>query len=960
MSINSDNLEMLAALEEAGVEGSGAKRRCPMCGSSDGVSVSMRRSMAKCFACGVRFWPRKGYTQTWVSQAMQTLYTRFHGDLLACESPEAQKAMRYLVEERGIDRELIVCYETIGVVPLMYKPSGVIELAKDLREKEEEWMKVSVKRTANKKAKDDIEFELEENERIWERLMTGLDTLKISSGALAFFYVNSGFDFVSINLRNRNPEGDWKFRQVKPLLEKGVYSPIGPDDKAGSHYPTTTFDEVPGTCLLVEGEFNLLTFRSALKRLYSEDGEDWKEYLYASAALGSATTWDVRAARALFREDEIVINYDNDDPGREAIRKFTNSGKVLGFCVPLGGTSKKNDANWYIREHGILEYLTVWRDECETFYRPWESAKEELDGIRSQAVKKSEVFLVEREAIDFVEADLKENRGTLYVDQYRDEAFLHTHEGALVPIDDSKPFKMLLDKYGVEATHPLVKKLWTNIGLHADATAPTIQVRYVVDWDRKSRLHYDLGNDWMARIGPATPDGPAIDFVRNGIDSVFFGKTKRPEGEIINPETLTDLIPKINPTLGLQLTLGSDAIDLKLLWKRLEDDPSYNIARMIGSSSLLEAALFNNISFSTDYLTVRQAKQMALCHNFSLWLPSASNPSLLALGAHRGGKTSLERLMARIQEGTHVNVLDPSQESDDMQVVLGTTKNPILDNIDKEMDKKTIQTFMVACTGGGFKRRKKYSDKDTVQVEYECNLMTTARLMPNFKAPDMADRMIVISFEAGITDEANVGEDKTKMRTARLRPWLVAETLVRMSNMLRGLQGVKDGLTTRFRFADYSERFTRMARHEGWGGEAVAMFDAVQAAQAGISNTDEVRDALIALTLQQGHQGEMLPASAWKRLLAIQSEQHRIPCAWITDKFDQGAVSAFATRLVGAESCLEKTFGFVAGEKSKSHKEPRLYGFHPNLEQKAHIEKLADLHKAFELPEPSMADAVGR
>jgi hypothetical protein len=68
---------------------------------------------------------------------------------------------------------------------------------------------------------------------------------------------------------------------------------------------------------------------------------------------------------------------------------------------------------------------------------------------------------------------------------------------------------------------------------------------------------------------------------------------------------------------------------------------------------------------------------------------------------------------------------------------------------------------------------------------------------------------------------------------------------------------------------------------------------------------------------------------------------------------------AFATRLVGAESCLEKTFGFVAGEKSKSHKEPRLYGFHPNLEQKAHIEKLADLHKAFELPEPSMADAAG-
>ena len=959
MNATPDRLEMLAALEEAGVEGAGAKRRCPACGSRDGVSVSMRRNMAKCFACGIRYWPRKDHGRAWVSQAMQNIYTRFHRELLACESPEAQKAMRYLVEERGIDRELIDSYETIGVVPLMYNASGAVELAKDLREKEEARMQAAAKHMANKKPQQDVAFDLEENQQIWERLMAGFETLKTSSGALAFFYVNAGFDFVSINLRNPNPDGDWKFRQVKPLIEKGLYSPIGPDDKAGSHYPTTTFDEVPGTCLLVEGEFNLLTFRSALKRLYSEDGGDWKEYLYASAALGSAATWDVGAARALFREDELVINYDNDEPGREAIRKFANSGKVLGFCVPIGGTAKENDADWYIREHGVLEYLTVWRDGCEAFYRTWESAKEKLDSIRIRTVKKSEVFLVEREAIEFVEADLKENRGTLYVDQYRDEAFLHTHDGALVPVDDSKPFKMLLDKYGVEATHPLVKKLWTNIGLHADATAPTIRVRYVVDWDRKSRLYYDLGNDWTVRIGPSAPDGPAVDFVRNGTDSVFFGKTKRPEGEIISPDTLKDLIPRVNPNLGLRLTPGSDAIDLKILWKRLEDDPGYDIAGMVGGSSLLEAALFNNISFSTDYLTAPQAKQMVLCHNFSLWLPSASNPSLLALGAHRGGKTSLERLMARIQEGTHVNVLDPSQESDDMQVVLGTTKNPILDNIDKEMDKKTIQTFMVACSGGGFKRRKKYSDKDTVQVEYECNLMTTARLMPNFKAPDMADRMIVIGFEAGIADEANVGEDKTKMRTARLRPWLVAETLVRLSNMLRGLQEVEDGLMTRFRFADYSERFTRMAQHEGWGGEAVAMFDAVQAAQAGISNTDEVRDALIALTLRQGHQNEMLPASAWKRLLAVQSEQHRIPCAWVTDKFDQGAVSAFATRLVGAESCLGKTFGFVAGEKSKSHKEPRLYGFRPNAEQQAHIEKLADLHKAFALPEPSMEDAVG-
>ena len=69
---------------------------------------------------------------------MQTVYTRFHRELLVCESPEAQKAMRYLVEERGIDRELIGTYETIGVVPFMYKISGVVELAKDLREKDED------------------------------------------------------------------------------------------------------------------------------------------------------------------------------------------------------------------------------------------------------------------------------------------------------------------------------------------------------------------------------------------------------------------------------------------------------------------------------------------------------------------------------------------------------------------------------------------------------------------------------------------------------------------------------------------------------------------------------------------------------------------------------------------------------------------------------------------------------
>src|SRR5208337_3242921 len=141
--------------------------------------------------CGTRFWPRMGYGRGWISQAMQAMYTRFHRELLECESPEAQKAMRYLVEERGIDRDLIVNYETIGVVPFMYKPSGIIELAKDLREQEESRMQVAATRTANKKANQDIEFELEENERIWERLMSGFETLKMSWGALAFFYVNA-------------------------------------------------------------------------------------------------------------------------------------------------------------------------------------------------------------------------------------------------------------------------------------------------------------------------------------------------------------------------------------------------------------------------------------------------------------------------------------------------------------------------------------------------------------------------------------------------------------------------------------------------------------------------------------------------------------------------------------------------------------------------------------------------
>jgi len=312
MPIHPNTIEMLAALEEAGVEGGGRNRRCPVCDSSDGVSVNLRRCMAKCFSCGTSFWPRKDYSQSWVVYAMQKMYQRFREEFLKCESVEAQQVMRYLVEKRGVDRQLLEQYEPIGVVPIPYNPSGLIEILRELREKEEQQLGATAKRTSSKKAKQDIEDRLEENERSWQKLMDGFNTLKMSGGALAFFYVNSGFDFISVNLRNPNPDGKWKFRQVKPLWDKGVYSPIGPDDKEGSHEPTTTFEVLPGTCLLVEGEFNLLTLRSAFKKFYEEQGENWKDYLYASAAMGSASTWDVGAARALFSGDEIVINFDND------------------------------------------------------------------------------------------------------------------------------------------------------------------------------------------------------------------------------------------------------------------------------------------------------------------------------------------------------------------------------------------------------------------------------------------------------------------------------------------------------------------------------------------------------------------------------------------------------------------------------------------------------------------------
>ena len=298
-----------------------------------------------CYHCiiGKKYFPLP-YKDYWYTDFLNAIYKRCRTEL----AKEGEVRARDYLKTRGLDPE-DYANEPIGVIPAGVKVSSWINNAEKFKDEENTRLEAQLKTLDQRNKKEIARLEsviLSNNEKI-ETLRTQLQALENARGWLAFFYIGENGDFVSINVRNPDGEG---YKQIK-VDRKGIFSPTAACRIPGGF---------PGDVLVVEGEFNLLTLRKAY-RAVPESLE------LSSVALGSASSWDAETARKYFDGDEFCVNYDNDEPGREAALGLAESGTLYAFTVP-----ENKDADGYIKVHGLLAYCQEWF-KAEKMYRSWNS-----------------------------------------------------------------------------------------------------------------------------------------------------------------------------------------------------------------------------------------------------------------------------------------------------------------------------------------------------------------------------------------------------------------------------------------------------------------------------------------------------------------------------------------------------------------------------------------------------------
>lgn len=688
-------LDMAEALERQGIRAVPGNHPCPDCGSRTGLSVNFRKDIASCFACGKKYFPVSNeHDESWIVKFLTWMYKRCRAQL---DTPEKSVEARAYLLGRGLEPE-DYAHEPIGVIPSISSEKWVAK-ARGLRDEEDAKLnkRLSEADKRNIKLRRQIQKRLEENDNIFMDLEGQLTALAGATGWLAFFYVNATQDFVSVNIRQCGGHG---YKQVKPTSLKGIFSPMMGDVPA----------KVLGDVLLVEGEFNLLTLRKAYRNLNPI-------YQLTSAALGSASSWDATTVRSYFDGLELCVNYDNDSPGFEAVNKLAETGSLWAFAVPTGNT-KQNDADYWIRTYGLLEYAREW-SQANKIYRSWESCRKVLDEIAN------EENISERDrhhaGLELVRKLLLE-RGTIY-NCGNVATFVDNDSRSITEIvKGGLAFGALMERLGIYAGDKFLPPDIVGKSLGSFAQGCEKKTIYTMShYDREKHVLYvnEYGGYFLRIDGNRN-----IERLQNGDDGMLF--TDGATGECDPLHADIDLA-----------TIGS------LCSSPLQVDGGLGLIK----SNILDTLIYPDMGVGKE-----NAQLIIITAILGLFFPERipSMPFLTFHGITASMKTSLCNKVGKLIQGRKFRVrpaTDDIKELKDMAISI-----PFLVLDEANNIRKLIDILKTIATGGMDTRRELYTTANVRNTPYQARIWMTSNTA-SLSNESISNRLMII--DAGARTEEN-------------------------------------------------------------------------------------------------------------------------------------------------------------------------------------------------------------
>ncbi len=182
-------------------------------------------------------------------------------------------------------------------------------------------------------------------------------------------------------------------------------------------------------------------------------------------------------------------------------------------------------------------------------------------------------------------------------------------------------------------------------------------------------------------------------------------------------------------------------------------------------------------------------------------------PIIVALGPRGSGKTTLMRALLILFLGgkpkpTSVSVDRPL---DDIVILLANDSVAVIDNLDSFV-KGVENLFATFVTGATYKRRALYTNVKQYVIHLAAKIFCITSRTPKFTRPDVAQRIIPLTFEApkhGVIGETTIYSNVRERRNA-----IMGDLLTVVSHAIKNLSIEVPRLD--FRMADFAEFGWRM------------------------------------------------------------------------------------------------------------------------------------------------------
>ncbi|MCQ2739272.1 MAG: hypothetical protein MJ237_03480 [bacterium] len=397
--------------------------------------------------------------------------------------------------------------------------------------------------------------------------------------------------------------------------------------------------------------------------------------------------------------------------------------------------------------------------------------------------------LVLKEKVAELIKSIIDESGKMFRSNCKFYLFLKDEKQLIALTEDSREFKNLLTKWGINASETLFKYVKEELYVHCAEHATDVNIHKFAYFNSENYALY----------------------IYNASNSIL----------------------KVTENSVTTIENGDEGV----LFEELNDYTPFKLVDFDKGKNYLSEYLIKNLNLESDEYNIDVFKLVEIWF-YSLFFESImpTKPIFVLIGEKGSGKTSFLRRSGQILMGEKFNVTSITSDYKNLITLITNNYFVVIDNLDSPTT-QINDTLARISTGQVIKIRDYYTTNQQVDFEAKCFVALTSR-KPHFTRDDVSDRLICVFLKRFESFES---ENKLKANTSKKRDEIMSYIISQVQIIISNLKKNKGKIfKTSFRMADFAEFAFKMASSEKEIKQLEDMFSSLSRQQKDFAIRDDI------------------------------------------------------------------------------------------------------------------------